>query len=133
MDDPDIQEDAQSKPTHEEICLLPHAERMRYVKQMRVRYPLWETILGEIGRRHRMREIAADTQRLRLVGSTGAGKTTLATSYARKYPAIFTETVILRPVVMATIPSTASVANLLIALLSALGDPGAARGSIGAR
>jgi len=133
MDDSNTQREAQPKPTHEEICQLPHAERMLYVKQMRVRYPLWEKILREIGKRHQMREIAAEPQCMLLVGPTGAGKTTLAASYARKYPAIFTDTVILRPVVMATTPSTASVPNLMITLLRALGDPGAARGTIGAK
>jgi hypothetical protein len=80
-----------------------------------------------------MREIAADPQCMLLVGPTGAGKTTLAASYTQKYPATFTDTVILRPVVMATIPSTASITNLLITLLSALGDPGATRGNIVAK
>jgi Bacterial TniB protein len=133
MDDPNSQANAQSKLTHEEICQLPHVERMPYVRQMRVHYPLWEKILGEIRRRHWMNAIAAEPQCMLLVGPTGAGKTTLAASYARQYPAIFTDTVTLRPVVMATTPSTASVPNLMIALLSALGDPGATRGTIGAK
>jgi hypothetical protein len=134
MNGPNSQGDAQSKLTHEEICQLPHAERMLYVKQMRVRYPLWEKILAEIDRRHRMKAIAAEPQCMLLVGPTGTGKTTLAASYARKYPAIFTDTVTLRPVVMATTPSpsSASIRNLIITLLGALGDPGATRGTIGA-
>jgi hypothetical protein len=80
-----------------------------------------------------MKAITAEPQCMLLVGPTGAGKTTLAASYARQYPAIFTDTVTLRPVVMATTPSTASVPNLMIALLRALGDPGATRGTIGAK
>jgi Bacterial TniB protein len=133
MDDPNSQEGTQSKLSHEEICQLPHVERMPYVRLMRVRYPLWEKILKEIRRRHWMKAITAEPQCMLLVGPTGAGKTTLAASYARQYPAIFTDTVTLRPVVMVTTPAIASVPNLMIALLRALGDPGATRGSIGAK
>jgi hypothetical protein len=80
-----------------------------------------------------MNAIAAEPPCMLLVGPAGAGKTTLAALYARQYPAIFTETVTLRSVVMATTPSTANVHNLIMALLEALGDPGATKGSIGAK
>ena len=133
MNDPDSQSNAQAKLTHEEILLLPHLERIRYVESMRIRYPLWEQLYARLARCHEMKAIAAEPPCMLLVGPTGAGKTTLAASYARKYPAIFTETVTLRPVVMTSTPSTANVHNLIMALLEALGDPGAIKGSIGAK
>jgi len=77
--------------------------------------------------------VAAEPECLLLVGPTGAGKTTLLASYAQDYPAIFTKTAILRPVVMATTPSRANVNNLETVLLRALGDPAADKGSIGSR
>src|SRR2546421_4231628 len=133
MNDPEFEHDAQKKLTHEDICQLPHLERIPYVEHMRVRYPLWEKIYTKLQRCHQRKAIAAEPQCMLLVGPAGAGKTTLAASYARKYPAIFTETVTLRPVVMATTPSTANVNNLIMVLLEALGDPGATKGTIGAR
>jgi DNA polymerase III delta prime subunit len=133
MNDPDFERNAQSKLTHEDICQLPHLERIPYVENMRVRYPLWEKISTKLQRCHQRKVIASEPQCMLLVGPPGAGKTTLAASYARKYPAIFTETVTLRPVVMATTPSTANVNNLIMVLLEALGDPGATKGTIGAK
>jgi len=133
MSDPDFERNAQSNLTHEDICQLPHLERIPYVELIRVRYPLWEKLYNKLQRCHKMKAIAAEPQCMLLVGPAGAGKTTLAASYARKYPAIFTETVTLRPVVMATTPSTANVNNLIMVLLEALGDPGATKGTIGAK
>jgi Bacterial TniB protein len=134
MNDPDSQINTQAKLTHEEILRLPHIERIRYVESIRIRFPLWEKLYNKIQRCHELKAIVAEPSCMLLVGPTGAGKTTLAASYARKYPPIFTETVTLRPVVMATIPSTANVHNLIVALLEALGDPGATKGrSIGAK
>src|SRR2546421_4758452 len=133
MIDPQSERNAQMKLSHEEICQLPHLERIRYVELIRIRYPLWENLYTKLQRCHQMKTIAAEPPCMFLVGPTGAGKTTLAASYARKYPAIVTETVTLRPVVMATTPSTANVNNVIMVLLDALGDPGATKGSIGAR
>jgi hypothetical protein len=133
VNDPDFEHYAQTKLTHEDICKLPHLERIPYVEYIRVRYPLWEKIYSKLERCHKRKAFAAEPQCMFLVGPTGAGKTTLAASYARKYPAIFTETVTLRPVVMATTPAVASVNNLIMVLLEALGDPGATKGTIGAK
>ena len=127
MNDSNSQHNTQTNLTHEEILLLPHLERIPYVERIRIRYPLWEKLYTEFQRCHQMKMVAAEPQCLLLVGPTGAGKTTLATSYAKKYPAIFTETVTLRPVVMASTPSIANVHNLIMALLEALGDPGATK------
>ncbi len=82
---------------------------------------------------HQLYQVAAEPECLLLVGPPGAGKTTLLASYAIQFPAVFTDTATLRPVVMATTPSRANVNNLETALLSALGDPAADKGSIGSR
>lgn len=133
MIDSGSEHNAQKKLTHEEVCQLPYLERIPYVERMRIRYPLWETLYTRIQRCHQMKAVAAEPQCMFLVGPTGAGKTTLASAYAHRYPAIVTETVTLRPVVMATIPSTANVNNMIMALLDALGDPAATKGTIGAK
>ncbi len=134
MSESDSQQNNDKKKfSHEEVCKLSKAERLRWVEQIRVFYPLWKEISKEIQRCHQMKAMAAEPQCMLLVGPSGAGKSTIIGSYARQYPAIFTDKVTLRPVVMATIPSQASISNLEIALLRALGDPAATRGTIGAR
>src|SRR5260370_14740232 len=92
MNDPDFESNAQSNLTHEAICQLPHLERIPYVELIRVRYPLWEKLYNKLQRRHKMKPIAAEPQCMLLVGPAGAGKTTLAASYARRFPAIFPDT-----------------------------------------
>lgn len=128
-----LDEVTSKKLSHEEICQLPTSERIRYVEHMRILYPLWHTITKEIHHCHQMQKVAAEPQCLLLVGPPGAGKTTLLASYARSYPTIMTEMATLRPVVMATTPSRANVNNLETALLNALGDPAADKGTIGKR
>ena len=126
-------DEAKKNFSHEEVRRLSNSERLRWIEQIRIFYPLWREISEEIKRCHQMKTIAAEPQCMLLVGPPGAGKTTLVSSYAQQHPAIITDKVTLRPVVMATIPSEASVSNLETALLRALGDPAAARGTIGAR
>ncbi len=133
MSDSDPQSNTHANLTHKEILELPHLDRIRFVEHMRIRYPLWKQLYAKLQKCHEMKNIAAEPPCMLLVGPSGAGKTTLAASYARKYPTIFTETVTLHPVVMATIPSTASVHNLIMVLLEALGDPAALKGTIGAK
>ncbi|GHO75239.1 hypothetical protein KSD_30100 [Ktedonobacter sp. SOSP1-85] len=134
MSENDSKHDSTKKTfSREEMCKLSKPERLRWVEQMRVFYPLWKEISEEIQRCHQMKAIAAEPQCMLLVGPSGAGKSTLVSSYAQRHPAIVTDKVTLRSVVMATIPSPASISNLETALLSALGDPAATRGTIGAR
>src|SRR6266566_7223735 len=130
---PSLDESASKNPSREEICRLPGSERRRYVERIRIIYPRWRAITDEIRRCHQLFPLAAEPECLLLVGPPGAGKTTLLASYAQLYPAVITASATLRPVVMATTPSRANVNNLETALLTALGDPAADRGSIGSR
>ena len=82
MIDPESERNAQTKLSHEEICQLPHLERIHYVELIRVRYPLWENLYARLKRCHQMKAIAAEPQCMFLVETDGAGKTTLAASYA---------------------------------------------------
>ncbi len=130
---PHTDESAPEMLSREEIRQLPGSERRRYVERIRIFYPRWHAITNEISRCHQLFPLAAEPECLLLVGPPGAGKTTLLASYAQQFPAVFTESATLRPVVMATTPSRANVNNLETALLTALGDPAADRGSIGSR
>jgi len=110
---------------------LPTLERVPYVEHIRVLYPRWQAILAEIEDCHTRHTIAAEPPCLLLVGPSGAGKTTLTESYAARFPARMTDTSIQRPVLHTTIPSTATIKNLAMELLYALGDPRYDKGTIG--
>ena len=106
-------------------------ERLARLLSIRVIYPRWQRIVEEIGRCHDMYGLAAEPQCLLLVGPTGAGKSTLAASYAQRFPPLVSEAGIGRPVVHATIPAPATIKSLATTLLAALGDPRATVGTVG--
>jgi hypothetical protein len=114
-----------------DILRLPGPQRLPYVQQMRVIYPRWQTIIAGIRDCHIENPTAAEPQCHLLVGPTGAGKTTLISSYVDQHPSVITETGMIKPILVATIPAPATVKNLVIALLDALGDPRATRGTVG--
>jgi energy-coupling factor transporter ATP-binding protein EcfA2 len=106
-------------------------DQLSRLSSIRITYPRWQRIVDEIGRCHEMYGLAAEPQCLLLVGPTGAGKSTLAASYAQHFPPLVSETGIGRPVVRATIPAPATIKSLATTLLAALGDPRAAYGTVG--
>ncbi len=117
--------------TREEARQLPLEERHALIEQIRVKYPRWNKILEEIERCHRLQRYAAEPPGCFLVGRTGAGKSTLLESYAKRYPPIVDETGRRQPVVLVSNPSTGSIKDLATAILQALGDPRAERGTVG--
>lgn len=117
--------------THEETCQLSVEERGALIEQIRVKYPRWNKILEEIERCHRLQRCAAEPPGSFLVGRTGAGKSTLLESLAKRHPPIVDETGRRQPVVLVSNPSTGSIKDLATAILQALGDPRADRGTVG--
>ncbi len=115
----------------ENVPLLPPEERLTQVERIRVFHRNFYRITEEIKRCHLIQKTAAEPQCLLLVGPTGAGKTTLITSYTAQFPPTITKTGLICPVLQATIPTPASEKNLAMALLFALGDPLAGRGTTG--
>jgi energy-coupling factor transporter ATP-binding protein EcfA2 len=117
--------------SREELGRLPLEERLGRVEHIRVFHRQFHLITEEIKRIHILKQAAAEPQCLLLVGPTGAGKTTLINSYASQFPPVITRTGLICRVLQATIPTPASEKNLAIALLFALGDPLAGRGTTG--
>jgi hypothetical protein len=116
--------------TREAICELPGPERLPYVQQVRVMHPQWVRISKVIAESHAQNATAAEPQCLLLTGPTGVGKSTLIDSYAQQHPCILTETGKIQPILKATIPAPATVKSLFTALLAAIGDPRAHRGTV---
>lgn len=117
--------------TREEACQLPVEKRHVLIEHMRILYPLWKKILKEIERCHQLQRNAAEPPGLLLIGRTRAGKSTILESYAERFPPVLTETGRRQPVVLVSNPSTGSINDLATAILEALGDPRADRGTIG--
>jgi energy-coupling factor transporter ATP-binding protein EcfA2 len=117
--------------TLEDVKMLPGPLRAPWVENIRIKYPLWQTILQAIEDAHTLNAVAAEPQCLMVVGPTGAGKSTLADSYAAQYPATYTNDSVHRPVVQATVISRSTTKNLATSILMALGDPRAAYGTEG--
>lgn len=117
--------------SHEEVLALSGPQRLRYVELVRLLYPRWNAILADIEHCHQRQPYATEPPCLLITGQTGVGKSTLIHSYAHQFPSSITDVGWNIPVLKATIPSPATVKNLLIVLLSALGDPKASSGTIG--
>lgn len=73
---------------------------------------------------------AAEPYCLLIYGHSGAGKTTLLQTYAAKEPPVRTEEGVVAPVISATIPVPATMKTMAVALLDALGDPFAGKGTL---
>ena len=125
--------DNEGEYSEESLALLSESERVALAEKVKILYPRWLEIRDEIVRLHTMNKIAAEPQCLMIVGPTGAGKTTLIESYRNDFPTEYTDTGIFRPVLQVTIPSPATISNLATAILYALGDPRAERGTIGGK
>jgi hypothetical protein len=114
----------------EEVRKRPPQERIPYLGQIRVYFPLWHTIYEAIGCCHEDARIFPEPQGLLLVGPTGAGKSTLVRSYAQQFPPDFSGQHIHCPVLMTSVIAPATVKTLATRLLAALGDSRAKSGSI---
>lgn len=129
MDDPTLE------PTSSvvEIRKLPTKDRIPYLGQIRVIFPQWRTIYGAIGYCHEdaRNSSSPEPECLLLVGPTGAGKSTLARSYAKQYPGGRVDKHVQRPVLLATVYPPATVKTLATNLLATLGDPRASSGTAG--
>jgi Bacterial TniB protein len=104
-------------------------ERKQMVEQLLVIYPRIKIILDKIAYCHQHARIAAEPDGILLEGIAGTGKTTLGKHYMHDFPRIITEDGTIVPILSTRIEVPASPKSLVTALLEALGDPVADKGS----
>ncbi len=89
--------------------------------------------IREIARLHQRGREARVAEGMLLVAQTGSGKTTLLEYYERGFPRALLDGVMMIPVLRVDTPESPSVKDLAEAILSALGDPAAAKGTTAAK
>ena len=108
---------------------MPVEDRVQMVERLYIHFPRNETALGAIKNCHSHAKLSKESEGILIQGDTGAGKTTIVKIYMQDYPRSFTEEVSVVPVLYATVPVPATCKSLVTALLTAIGDPAAERGS----
>lgn len=112
---------------------LSKRERIALVYRIRIWYPRMKQIYDDIVRAYDMNPITPDPECLAVFGRFRTGKTTIIESFCDQHlREILAETTQV-PVFKAVIPAKATIGNLLVTLLDALGDPLAGRGTIGSK
>lgn len=97
-----------------------------------VRYGRFDALQAQIARCQRLSKLGDEPECMALEGATGAGKSTLATRYARDYPRRDTAEGTVVPVFSVQTPSPATVKSMASAMLKGLGDPAWNRGTTSA-
>lgn len=112
---------------------LSRPQRIALIYRIRVWYPRMKRIYDDIARAYEMNPVTPDPECIALFGRFRTGKTTIVDSFCELHPRVIHEHSTEVPVLKAVIPAKATVPNLLVAMLSALGDPLAERGSVGVK
>jgi type II secretory pathway predicted ATPase ExeA len=108
---------------------LPIEDRIQMVAKLYIHFPRNQGALNAIGNCHSHAKLSKESEGILIQGDTGAGKTTVVKLYMQDYPRSVTEEVTIVPVLYATVPVPATCKSLVTALLTAIGDPAAERGS----
>ena len=104
-------------------------DRLELLEKLQVNYPRLNKILGKVKHCHEISRVSAEPANMLITGWQGVGKTTLRENYEQQYPRLETEDGSIIRVLSASIPVPASEKALVTALLLALGDPIADKGS----
>jgi len=108
---------------------VPVEDRIQMVERLYIHFPRNQSTLNAIGKCHSHVKLSREPEGILIQGETGAGKTTVIKLYMRSYPRSVTEEVTVVPVLYATVPVPATCKSLVTALLTAIGDPAAERGT----
>lgn len=103
--------------------LTPHADARRKLRGFVGHFPQFVRIQKRLAELIEHESAASEPEGLAIVGETGTGKTTLLSSFARRFPRVnhdeFTEI----PVVYASVPARCTIKRLSGLLLQAMGSP----------
>lgn len=113
--------------------VVSQKERMALIYRIRIWYPRMKRIYDEIVRAYEMNPLTPDPECIALCGRFRTGKTTIIDSFCAQHPRAILDETTRVPVLKAVIPAKATISSLLVAILSALGDPLADQGSIGVK
>ena len=108
---------------------VPVEDRIQMVERLYINFPRNQSALNAIGTCHSHAKLSKEPEGILILGDTGAGKTTVVKLYMRSHPRIVTEEATVVPVLYATVPVPATCKSLVTALLTAIGDPAAEKGS----
>ncbi len=108
-------------------------ERILKLESIYVLSPVLEGILVTVDHCRSYSRYSREPKCLLIEGRTGVGKTTLCEYYVEQHPIVETGDSLVVPVLYLKIEVPATIMNLVSALLAALGDPAADKGSIGSK
>jgi hypothetical protein len=94
-----------------------------------IEHPTFTLAIREMARLHQRGKLAGVAEGMLLVAQTGSGKTTALKYYERKFPRIARKTGVRIPVLRVDTPESPTVKTLAEAILFALGDPSAMKGT----
>ena len=110
---------------------LPQAERLQLIESVFIRYPRLKALRSKIDFCREFSKVAAEPDCMLITGTKGAGKTKLIEWYAGDFPIDDSPDTRIISVLVTIVPSPATVKGLGSAMLSAIGDPAADRGTVG--
>jgi len=122
---------AKNKPNNDrkKYKTMPIEDRIRLVEDLYIHFPRNAAALKAIRECHNHANAANEAEGVLIQGETGAGKTTIIRLYARDHQRRLTEDGSIVPVLCASVPVPATCKSLATALLAAIGDPAADKGT----
>lgn len=109
---------------------LSKKERLALIERVFIQYPRLKKLRAKIEFCREFSRTAAEPECMLISGTKGAGKTTLIDWYASDFPILESAEKRIIPVLVVTVPSPATVKGLGSAMLEAIGDPAADKGSV---
>jgi len=105
-------------------------DRLALIEKVFIRYPRLKKLRAKIDFCRKFSKIAAEPECMLIIGTRGAGKSTLTEWYASEFPARELPEKTIVPILVVLVPSPATVKGLASAMLEALGDPAADKGTV---
>lgn len=118
------------KSTYQGGTDLSPAQRKRQVAAIRVKYPVRSAVMAQLEKAMEDSKYSADPVCVFVGGTTGAGKSTLAESFAANHPEEKGEEVDRLPILLTSLPSGSSSKDAASKILVKLGDQRAFSGQL---